>query len=236
MKKILFLFLFLINFFLFGNSKRIILGKVIKIKGKAFYQILNQKRRKPLKKNQKLYRGMIIITLKKSSVLIKLSNGIKRWVLPQSKLYIVNSKKDVKVLKELKNMLSVGGLKADEKINTGFIEEEDEIMKKLSKIYHQKKYDLFIIKSMKYLKRIKKPEFFYSLANAFFQTGYYEKALNYFSLVNRGKNEDLAQSSIGGMVLCYYQLDQKIKAKRMLLEFSISHPFYKKLEELLEKE
>ncbi len=107
-------------------AKKEIIGYIQFLKGNVHVISLNTKKQKKLKVKDPFYFNTIIKTGKKSSVLIKFANGIKKYLSENSKIIIFKSTlKRYKETDKMEQLIISGGEKAFEIIvKTGFIDDQ----------------------------------------------------------------------------------------------------------------
>lgn len=193
-----------------------VIGMVEQTEGKVYLQKISAADKVLLKKGDSISEGVVIQTDARSSVLIKLNNGILKYIPALTRTEILSRnlleryKKSEDSFKSLHTML---GSKA--KDNDVWVEDEKELLKQLKADFEAGRY-LDVIKqaSNKVIDR-KNPEAQFLFALAYFKLGNSEESIRYFSKVTELKAYEFEEKAWFGLLLNYYRLDNKDKIEEV---------------------
>lgn len=202
-----------------AEQGKIILGNVEKIEGSAYYLEVGSEKKMFLTAGQFVYEGIIIITEKNGKVLVRLNNGILKYIPAESKFSLIN-KKYLEIYKQTddsaKKLTATLGIKAAE--NSLWIEDEPMLLKSLRKTFGRQNYLETVQRLEEYSLPLKMPETQLIAAISYFKLGNEEKSAQHYSLLIAGKQQEYQERAYFGLFLNYIR-QQKIKQAKEIYQW-----------------
>ncbi len=218
MKKILTIII-TISLPIFAYSKKpTYLGKIDFVEGKSFLTNLKTNKKTLIKKGLYIYKGFSIQTSKTGKVLIKLKNGILKFIPSNSKISFIDTqflKKYKNTDNSIKRMVTTLGTKANNEEQ--WVDDDEDNFKNLVKLFKEKRYIKIIQKIESKKVNLDTPDKIFLAALTYLKVGYEPKSITHFKDLLKTKNFDYEERAYFGLFVNYLRQGSK-KEKQKILE------------------
>jgi tetratricopeptide (TPR) repeat protein len=218
-------------------SKPQIIGKVLKVKGKAVQISFENKKKQTLKQGDTLTAGTALKTGKNSLILIEMKDGVKQLIPENSETYFLTPKQWEAYRKSRENveqLYSLVGKKADPSDGEWYTE-ESVLEKKIRENFNSREFYRVIEVFQDEKEKREQPQILYMAAYSYLALGNPEKSERLFEKVVKSGDFQLRKKAEYGLFLSLYRNGKRENAEKLFQSLRENHIFYRDMKKLLEK-